>query len=319
MPPPPPPAAPMSAQSAKAPPVQRPPQQSFIERERQQYAQGPPSSSTIADEDLRSPSLPIERERQPYSAGEGTGRSFGNDERRQPPPTDRRPEQSTRHRSNSGVPSQGTYSTLNGQSQPINIAQPPAGMPHRASYGQGNGPPLATNGGPPKPVHRRSSPPPRNPAARSGESFDSGSIPNQPFGSQLQHAQSSPTTWEAPDQRFQSRPSRSERPPIPIPGSEDTSGVRNFNRTNSNVNAYEYGSMGGPVGGPPNLSSSYTNRPPIGPDRDSASDSRRRQSMYASSGGNYGGGGGDGGTDGYGSYSNGGYPPQAPYGSSTQH
>lgn len=306
--------------AAMPPPPQRPPQNSFGERERQPYGQPSQYSNAIDDDDLNSPTLPIERDRKPYTAREGTGRVYTSEGSRATP-TQYRPEPSGVRptRANSGVPNQGIDPTNSAPSDPMNI---PQRMPHRVSFGESNIlyiPPSRMNGGHSRPMRGGEERPPRNQFARSGTDLsDGGSVLNQQFGSNLHQVQSSPFAPKFDDDPFRRYPDRlrNDRSTNSSLVNEDTSGGRNFSRNVPNVSAFEYGSMGGPVRGPPQPgASSYSSSRPMPPPN--PNDDRRRSMPSGFQGG------GDGGTDGYGSFAgmNGGYsqPPKPPYGSSGQH
>lgn len=319
--PPPPPPAP--AQSA--PPAQsagpRGHGQSFSERARGPYVQTTQHSSAVDEEELGSPTSrpPIERERKPYYAREGTGRMYEGDEGRSPQ-AQYRPEQSNVRpkRSDSGLPPQAMYAQNGGQTEPVDIPQPPR-MPHRQSFGQANMlnmiPPSMGNTYSRSRDARRPSPT-RNLFARSGTDLsEAGSAANQP--SNLHPVQSDPAGWDSGDEKYARyappRP-RNDRAPSSAFNNEDTRSEREFNRGGPNTNMYDrpdHRSMGGPVGDPL-IGRSYQERP-MQPPPPSTDDGRRRRSDFDPPGGYQGGG--DGGTDGYGSFANGKYSQQ-PYASS---
>lgn len=305
------------------PPASAPPQQFTGERERKPYAQTA-FSNVVDDDDLGPPpSMPIERERKPYTAKEGAGKRYSNDFEREregrpttsqykpdgPPPTMRS------SRSNSNVPTQATYSNGigSGSSEPMNIPPPRS---HRQSMGQGPPPAMLNNMGPMMngslPKGRRT-PPPRNPYARSSEQMDINNIPPSQFASNLHPgynlAGGRGDHFTGDGDEDSPRRHHNRRP-------TDRS---NGNTVNEDDNAAGRGYPIPPR--PPPSAQGFadygaaSNGIPVGsyPRTGGFSDARRQTW--------YGAGGGGSGSDGYGSFANGGngYPSQNTYGSSVQH
>ncbi|KAK3704174.1 hypothetical protein LTR37_014014 [Vermiconidia calcicola] len=297
------------------PPPPSAPPSSFGERERKPYFQTPQISNAVDDDDLGGPpQVPIERERKPYTGREGLA------------PTHFKPDVQSggaqKPRTNSGVPPQAMYNS-SGPSNPMNI---PQRQPHRMSAGQGSGPPPMSNGGYSK-SGRRSPPPMRNPYARSEPDFV-GSVPNSQTGSNL-HPREQQYPGDVEDDamrryRSRSRASRSNTTSGNQNNDDDTNGGRGYPIPGRGVpiaNGYEYGAGSGapPMGQTP-VGSYPSRRPTMGP---GGTDDRRR-SMYVTPTSGFGAN--DTGSDGYGSFANNtnmnggsGYPPQQPYGSSSQH
>ena len=314
------------------PPSQPPPNQGNSERDPKRSSRSSQQSNAVDDDDLVSPpSMPIERERKPYFAKEGTGKQYHDG---RPNPTPYRPAEGLQgnssrvSRANSGVPPQAMYASSSGPSEPVNI---PPRQSHRLSTSQV---PSAANGGYSR-SGRRSSPPMRNPFARSEPDFV-GSIPNSQYGTNLHPTQSreqytSVDADEEQKQRYRSR-SRAERPGTL--GSNSTDEDRGYPIPSRGVpignGGYEYGT--GPAPGGPPVGSDHRGQPaggmhPVGsfparrPGIGTNTGDGRRKSMHVPGMGM----GGDGGTDGYGSFAgsmNGGPnypPPQQPYGTSSQY
>ena len=294
------------------------------------------------------PAVQIERERNPYFGKEGLGRMFENEDRRQsyqnvePQSGGPRP-----LRGNSGVPPQSTYPSSGptnptiippraNSSIPLQSTYPNNGPPesmnapprtqHRGSVSQHPPPPISMQNGnhqqASRPSRGRSSPPPtRNNFGQRSDPYNLSNIPAQQFGSNLYPAKSNPNTFPSQPVEDQSRFPRSKsRPSQSNTGRSDhrdEDGRGDYYQGQSQSRPMNIPSGGraplppqlGPSTGPPNgpalgtsapgQPSAYLPRRPTGP---SGSDDRRR-SMYSVPSASMGG------TDGYGSYGNGNYPP----------
>ncbi|KAK3052117.1 hypothetical protein LTR09_006709 [Extremus antarcticus] len=296
------------------PPPSGPPNPSFGERERMPYGSSQ-QSNTVDDDDLAGPPpVNIERERKPYTAPQGTGRTYGSDDSR-PPPNSSRPEGPSRSRSTrtkSSAPPQASYNN-SGPSDPMNI-------PSRAHRMSTPGmPPQNGNSNGQYSKSRRASPPSQNPYTRSEPGFADASKPQNT--SSQRPSREYPEDDEEKLRRYRSR-SRVDRNSLSTgnPPDDDPRGYPIPGRSVPvNNGIFEYGSSANQGGGPPLGTSvpgsSYLNRrPPMNPN----GTEDRRRSTYNPPTTAYG----EGGSDGYGSYSNtnSGYaPPQAQYGSSSQH
>lgn len=292
------------------PPPSVPPQQNgFAERERKPYSHSS-HSNAVDDDDLAPSSIQIERERKPYSAREGTGKLYTDDNRQPPPNSQFRPDPRS-FRANTTIPRQDTPDINGGGPGSIPMNIPPRNKtPHRMSA---SGQPPNMSGSYSRAGRR--TPPPRNPYARS-EPLDVSGMPSNEYVSNL-HPREREREREPrgpypgdfdddPLRRYPSRPAQRDRgvtqdegaypiPPrgVPIPN-----------------NGYDYGGGGPPVG-------SFPSRRP---GMSGMSGDDRRRSMYGAAPGI--GGNGDGGSDGYGSFANGGggWTSQGPqYGSNVAH
>ncbi|EMC96645.1 hypothetical protein BAUCODRAFT_484509 [Baudoinia panamericana UAMH 10762] len=307
-----------AAQMPPPPATSGPPRRgSFVERERKPYAQSS-FSNAIDDDDLGPPSVTFERERKPYTAKEGTGKVHERESEREngrpstshfkPAPDQQPPPNIRSSRSSAGVPTQATYSSSNG-TEPVSI---PATRSHRQSNAQGPPPAMLNhmnggiNGSVPK---GRRTPPPRSPYVQS-EPTNLNGIPPSQYASNLytsfgannprDHFMLDPE--EDSPRRNHHRRGTDRAGANGASNDDDTSGGRGYPippRPPPSTQTYQDSGFGPPMG-------SY-------PRQNGLSSADRRSTWYGPNG--------SAGTDGYGSFQNGGsgYPGQSTYGMSSQH
>lgn len=286
------------------PPTSAPPQQSaFPERERKPYSRSD-FSAEANDDIMDTPTVPIERERKPYSAKEGTGKIFASDGTRDDPLSASYPRPNDPATSRTPRSTPYDYNTSGGSTFDPRAAPPP--RKHRSSVGPGM-PPTSQPPGTGYAKGRRS-PPPANSYIRS-DPANIGDIPAAQYASNI-YSSRAPSHLDreqetsayhanrhgsnAANGGFDDETGRGR--PIPSRGGQapPPTGASNFDSPYGSASA---GSYPGPrarnydrrsmYGGPPSMNS----------------------------------GGGPGGSDGWGSYSNGNgapgmYTPQPGYGNS---
>lgn len=291
MPPPPPPPA-----SAPPPSVSVPQQQSGLpERERMPYSRSS-HSNAVDDDDLGPPPLPLERERKPYTAREGKGKTYESDgdrdDRDRLSTSQYRPESSTPGRPvrQKSTGPQGSYPN-NGPSDPRSI--PPTSR-------QSGPPPSLANYS--KSFSGRRSPPLGSSFSR-GDSANVSDVPASQYTSNSHPAARIGTHMDddvPPPRRFPvRRPTHSSTGPPPSVVDDDPHGRPIPSRSNPGPPPTGYDSGYGSVGAQPGLAGAPAF---FRPSPTSRFDDRRK-SAYAN-------GSGSGGTDGWGSFADGGYPPQ---------
>ncbi len=301
----------LAGASAMPPPPATAPPPAFPERERMPYSQSSAPTSAFDDEDFAGPPIvQIERERKPYTAKEGSGKTYaGDDTSSRAPQTSYRTEAPPvvrRNSRNNPAPPQPSFIGSAAPSEPMPIPS----RPHRQSVGQNGAP------GPYSRSARRSSPPLRNPYARSEPDFVGNS--NTQYGSTPLHTTLSNQQYspEAADERYRSRSRVDDVNNVDARGFPSSIQV---GRSHNGGDRYEYGTTA-----PPSSQGGGNGAPPVGsyPTRDrrhtmnsNGTDDRRRSMYNPSTTSGYAG---DGGTDGYGSFAggvNGGgggyYPPPA--------
>jgi hypothetical protein len=279
------------------PPSSAPPQQSaFLERERKPYSQS--SFLGEANDDLADPpSVPLERERKPYSAKEGTGKIFASESTRDEPPSANYPRPNDPASSRTPRPANFDYNAASGLPNDLRAVPPP--RKHRSSVGSGMPPTSQT----PSTGYAkgRRTPPLANSYVRS-DPVNIGEIPASQYASNLHssRAQNYPD-WE-----------------------QETSGYH-ANRHGSNGGFDDEAARGRPIpnrGGqvppPTNSFDAPYGNAGIGSYPGPRARNYDRRSMYGAPTG-VNPSSGPGGSDGWGSYSNGNgapgiYPPQPGYG-----
>lgn len=284
------------------PPSSAPPQQSaFPERERKPYSQStfsPETNDDFADDFV--PSVTIERERKPYSAKEGTGKIFASEGTRDEPASVNYPRPSDPANSRPSRPARYDYNFTNGGPSDPRAAPPP--RKHRSSVGPGMPPTSqASNNGYAK---GRRSPPPSSSYVRS-DPVNIGDIPASQYASNM-HAPRPQGSFDR-DQEASGYHSYRHGSTLPSGGFEDE-------------RARSTPSWGGQVpqpGGGNDFESSYGSAS-TGSYPGPRARNYDRRSMYGAPP-SMNPGGDAGGSDGWGSYTNGNgasgmYPTQLGYG-----
>jgi hypothetical protein len=291
--------------NAMPPPPNSAPPSTFQERERKPYSQ---STFTEADEDDESdfvPSVPIERERKPYSGKEGTGKVFVSDNLREDPVNagQPRPSDPTVHMP---APRPTYYDHNTSGTTPYDPRVLPPTRKHRSSTGPG----MPPTGQPPSSGYSkgRRSPPPMSAYIKS-DPVNVGDIPAAQYASNLHNPR--PFDREQPDDSSQYHPSRRGHTPTHNGFEDETPHGIGRART-----IPPRTSQAPPPPGPPAYDSSYgTASTASYPGPRSRHYEERRRSMYGGPP-NMNAGASAGGSDGWGSYANGGgvYPPPQGHG-----